>query len=157
MGSGNLSVILILIKIFLFIPVQHFSLEALNVVLPQLTNQDWAVSLDLRDAYFHVPFHQQVTAPVGLHVSGADLPLQGSPVRSEVFTLGVRQVGGHTHTSFVSSRYSFLLLPGRLLLVANFLGSSRVSFEVSDSRVSGQLVGVVSCSSDGFWCISHAF
>ena len=58
-SSGDLRVILNLKKINLYIPVQHFRMETLNVILPQLTNQDWAVTLDLKDAYLHVPIHQQ--------------------------------------------------------------------------------------------------
>ena len=34
-------------------------METLNIILPQLTNQVWAVTLDLLDAYLHVPVHQQ--------------------------------------------------------------------------------------------------
>ena len=51
--------ILILKKINVFISVQHFRMETLNVILPNLRPQDWAVSLDLKDAYLHVPVHPQ--------------------------------------------------------------------------------------------------
>ena len=47
--------ILNLKKINVFISVQHFHLETLNVILPNLRPQDWAVSIDLKDAYLHVP------------------------------------------------------------------------------------------------------
>ena len=46
-------------KINVFISVQHFRMETLNVILPNLRPQDWAVSIDLKDAYLHVPVHPQ--------------------------------------------------------------------------------------------------
>ena len=58
--KGDLRVILNLKKINVFISVQqHFRMETLNVILPDLRPQDWAVSLDLKDAYLHVPVHPQ--------------------------------------------------------------------------------------------------
>ena len=32
-------------------------MEAFDIVLPQVSSSDWACSLDLRDAYLHVPVH----------------------------------------------------------------------------------------------------
>ena len=57
MSTGDLRVILNLKVINLFIPVQHFRMETLSVILPQLTPDDWAVTIDLKDAYLHVPVH----------------------------------------------------------------------------------------------------
>ena len=57
--TGDLRVILNLKKINVFISVQHFHMESLNVILPNLRPQDWAVSIDLKDAYLHVPVHPQ--------------------------------------------------------------------------------------------------
>ena len=57
-SSGDLRMILNLKKINLFIPPQHFRMETLSVILPQLTPLDWAATIDLKDAYLHVPIHQ---------------------------------------------------------------------------------------------------
>ena len=54
---GDLRIILNLKKINVFILIQHFRMETLNVIIPTLRAQDWAVSLDLKDAYLHVPVH----------------------------------------------------------------------------------------------------
>ena len=43
----------------LFILTQHFRMETLNVILPQFSASDWAVSIDLKDAYLHIPVHPQ--------------------------------------------------------------------------------------------------
>ena len=32
-------------------------METLNIILPNLRNEDWAVSIDLKEAYLHVPVH----------------------------------------------------------------------------------------------------
>ena len=57
--TGDLRVILNLKKINVFISVQHIRMETLNVILPNLRPHDWAVSIDLKDAYLHVPVHPQ--------------------------------------------------------------------------------------------------
>ena len=57
--SGDLRVILNLKEFNLFILTQHFRMETLNVILPQLSASDWAVSIDLKDAYLHIPVHPQ--------------------------------------------------------------------------------------------------
>ena len=57
--SGGLRVILNLKQINLFIPPQHFRMEILPAVLPKLTADDWAVTIDLKDAYLHVPMHPE--------------------------------------------------------------------------------------------------
>ena len=57
--TGDLRIILNLKKINLFIFVQHFRMETLKVILPELCSRDWAVSIDLKDACLHVPIHLQ--------------------------------------------------------------------------------------------------
>ena len=57
--SGDLRVILNLKEFNLFISSQHFRMETLNVILSQLSANDWAVSIDLKDAYLHILVHPQ--------------------------------------------------------------------------------------------------
>ena len=57
--SGGLRVILNLKAINVFIPPQHFRMETLVSILPTISPQDWAISLDLKDAYLHVPIHPE--------------------------------------------------------------------------------------------------
>ena len=54
-------------------------METLNFILPQLSVQDWAVSLVLKDAYLHVPIHQQSRRLLDFFFSVPDLPLIGLP------------------------------------------------------------------------------
>ena len=53
--SGDLRVILNLKEFNLFISTQHFRMETLSVILPQLSASVWAVLIDLKDAYLHIP------------------------------------------------------------------------------------------------------
>ena len=41
-----------------FLPDQKFRMETLSSFLLQLLSLNWAVSIDLKDAYFHVPIHR---------------------------------------------------------------------------------------------------
>ena len=81
--SGGLRVILNLKKINCFLPPQHFRMEALAVVLPQLSKEDWAVIIDLQDAYLHVPIH-----PRSKHLLG--FSLQGVCYQYQVLPFGLR-------------------------------------------------------------------
>ena len=68
--SGDLRVILNLKEINLFIPAQLFRMETLNLILPNLPKHDWAVSIDLKDAYLHVPVHPQSRRLLGFKYQG---------------------------------------------------------------------------------------
>lgn len=53
--SGKVRMILNLIAINHFIQPVHFRMETLATILPLLNPGDWTVSVDLADAYHHVP------------------------------------------------------------------------------------------------------
>ena len=55
--SGKLRMILNLKRINTFIPSMSFRMENLASILPMIMPNDVAVSLDLQDAYLHVPIH----------------------------------------------------------------------------------------------------
>ena len=42
-----------------FVHCPHFKMETLDTVRMSLQKGDWATSLDLRDAYFHIPIHRK--------------------------------------------------------------------------------------------------
>ena len=98
-SSGDLRVILNLKAINVFIPVQHFRMETLNVILPQLTPDDWAVTLDLKDAYLHVPVHPDSRSLLGFSFLGRTYLYQVLPFGLKdspwVFTRLVATVVAH--------------------------------------------------------------
>lgn len=55
MRSGKLWIILNIKIINTFNPLVHFQMETLASILPMIERTDWATSLDLREAYFHIP------------------------------------------------------------------------------------------------------
>ena len=77
--SGGLRVILNLKAINVFIPPQHFRMETLVSILPTISPQDWAVSIDLRDAYLHVLIHQESRQLLGFQYQGRTFQYQVLP------------------------------------------------------------------------------
>lgn len=56
---GGFRAILNLRKLNKFIKNQHFKMETLKSVIQSLNTGDWAFSIDLSDAYLHVPIHAE--------------------------------------------------------------------------------------------------
>ena len=52
-----------------FIRPPHFRMESLQAILPELETGWWAASLDLRDAYLHVPMHHSSRKWLGFYVN----------------------------------------------------------------------------------------
>ena len=86
--TGDLRVILNLKKINVFISVQHFHMEILNFILPNLRPQDWAVSIDLKDAYLHVPV-PSVQETAGFQIPRQDFRVQGLAFRPKRLSVGL--------------------------------------------------------------------
>ena len=80
-------------KISCFLPPQRFRIETFSVVLPQLSRQDWAVTIVLQDAYLHVPIHLRSRRLLGFFPSGNLLPVPGSSFRTSGLSLGVLPLG----------------------------------------------------------------
>ena len=91
--------ILNLKAINVFIPPQHFRMETLASILPTISPQDWAVSLDLRDAYLHVPIHPVSRRLLGFQYQNCTFQYQVLPfgLRDSpwVFTRLVATLVGH--------------------------------------------------------------
>ena len=102
--TGGLRVILNLKDINVFIPVQHFRMETLAVILPQISAGDWAVSIDLRDAYLHVPIHVRYRRLLGFQ-------FQGRTYQYRVLPFGLRD-SPWVFTRLVASLVGYLRLRG---------------------------------------------
>ena len=48
----------------------HFKMETLDSVRLSLRKHDWAISLDLTDAYFHIPIHPKSRRYLRFHFMG---------------------------------------------------------------------------------------
>ena len=78
-STGNLRVILNFKAFDVFIPVQHFRFETLNVILPQLTRDVWAVTLVLKDTYLRVPVRPDSRSLLGFSFLGRTFLFQVLP------------------------------------------------------------------------------
>ena len=92
---SDLRVILNLKEFNLFISTQHFRMETLNVILPQLSASDW----DLKDAYLHVPIHSSSRRFLGFQFMGKTFQYKVLPFGLKdspwVFTRVVATLVGH--------------------------------------------------------------
>ena len=68
--SGNFRLILNLKRINRYIGSVHFRMETLASILPYLNPGDWTVSIDLKDAYHHVPIAAQSRDLLGFTFNG---------------------------------------------------------------------------------------
>ena len=57
--NGKLRLIIDLSRLNTFLEIQSFKMETANKVRQAIQPNDWAISLDLTDAYLHVPIHRQ--------------------------------------------------------------------------------------------------
>ena len=57
--SGGWRPVIDLSRLNKFVLCPHFKMETLDTVRMSLQKGDWATSLDLRDAYFHIPIHRK--------------------------------------------------------------------------------------------------
>ena len=57
--NGKLRLIIDLSRLNTFLDIQSFRMETANKVRQTIQPNDWAFSLDLTDAYLHVPIHRQ--------------------------------------------------------------------------------------------------
>ena len=75
-------------RINVHIRPDHFRMETLRSILPLLRPGDWTASIDLKDAYHHVPI-----APASRDLLGFTVPLQGSAFRPQARTAPVHKTG----------------------------------------------------------------
>ena len=55
--SGDLRAVINLRPLNQYLKTQHFKMDTLKTVLNLVKKDDWAISIDLKDAYFHVLIH----------------------------------------------------------------------------------------------------
>ena len=102
--SGKLRLILNLKRINTFIASTHFRMETLSSILPALRPGDWTVSIDLKDAYHHVPI-----APASRDLLG--FALDGSWFRFRALPFGLKPAP-RLFTRLVSCVAAFLRQQG---------------------------------------------
>ena len=77
--SGKLRMILNMKEINTFIPDERFRMETLATILPAINPEDVAISIDLKDAYFHIPVHPDSRNLLGFSLQGATYRYRALP------------------------------------------------------------------------------
>ena len=79
----------------------HFKMETLDSVRLPLRKHDWAISLDLTDAYFHIPIHRKSRRFLRFHFMGKTYQFRALPFglapAPYVFSRTVKAVVKHCH------------------------------------------------------------
>ena len=58
-ATGEWRPVLDVSRLNVFVQKTKFSMETTQSVLASIQRNDWMVTMDMRDAYFHVPIHQE--------------------------------------------------------------------------------------------------
>lgn len=99
--TGGWRPVINLSRLNLFLVVPHFKMESTRSVTAAVRTGDWAMSLDLSDAYFHIPLSQDFQPFARFVWSGRVYQFRalcfGLATAPRVFTRVVSEVAAHCH------------------------------------------------------------
>ena len=119
--SGQWRPILNLKPLNKFMKPRRFKMESLQAILPELTTEWWAASIDLKDAYLHIPIHHSHRKWLGFFIGQSAyqfncLPF-GLATAPRTFTRVVKVIAEHLrrlgHTIFVYLDDWLLVAPSK--------------------------------------------
>lgn len=122
--QGGMRPILILKPLNQYVVPQHFKMETLRNILRSLRKGDWVVTLDMKDAYFHIPVHVAHRQFLRFSVFGRQFQYRALPfgLRSapRIFTKVMSVIGAYLRKRLI---YMFMYLddwmirnPSRVIL-----------------------------------------
>ena len=118
--QGGLRPILNLRPLNQMIIPKHFKMETLRSILKGLRKGDYAITLDLTDAYFHIPIHPQFKQFLRFRFLGKSYQFRAMPfgLRSapRVFTKIMAVIGAYLRQKLM---YIFMYLDDWLMINAN--------------------------------------
>ena len=79
--NGKLRLIIDLSVLNHFVHTQTFKMETQRKVKDAVQLNDWAFSLDLTDAYLHIPIHHRSRKYLRFTLKRSSVPVQGTPIR----------------------------------------------------------------------------
>ena len=77
-------------------------------------NNDWAVSIDLTDAYLHVPKHPQSREKSSIHPQRSDIPIHDLTFRKVPKSVDFYQIDGRYSSASTSTYHLSFSVPRRL-------------------------------------------
>lgn len=97
--GGGIRPILNLKPLNVFLQKEHFKMETLRSIIQAMQPGDWAVSIDLKDAYLHIPVHVQHRKYLRFCIHNRHYQFRAMPfglaVAPRIFTKVMAAVGGH--------------------------------------------------------------
>lgn len=94
--SGGYRLVLNVKKLNKFLPNQTFKMEGLSSILPYINSSDWAATIDLKDAYYHVPIAKESQCMLGFAVQDKHFQFRALPfglrTAPRIFTRLIRVV-----------------------------------------------------------------
>ncbi|VDH97132.1 Hypothetical predicted protein [Mytilus galloprovincialis] len=96
-----------------FLIVPHFKMETNRSIRASILPGMWTTSLDLSDAYFHIPISQNLQEIPSLRLEQQSFPVQGSPFWPVYSPFGFYQNHAGSYSSPTFPVYSDSFLPGR--------------------------------------------
>ena len=97
--DGGIRPILNLKPLNVFLQKEHFKMETLWSIIQAMQPGDWAVSIDLKDAYLHIPVHVKHRKYLRFCIHNRHYQFRAMPfglaIAPRIFTKVMAAVGGH--------------------------------------------------------------
>ncbi|VDI03539.1 Hypothetical predicted protein [Mytilus galloprovincialis] len=147
--TGDLRPVINLKPLNQYLRKQHFKMDTLTKVLNLVKPQDWALSLDLKDAYLHIPVHKNTQKISTFLHTRQMLPICSSVFRSFSSTSSVHK---NSYCSSSSSSENPKHTPSNLFgrLVASECSRENANFRQRENTQSSDKFGIYSKSSKIF-------
>ncbi|VDI61342.1 Hypothetical predicted protein [Mytilus galloprovincialis] len=134
--TGDMRPVINLKPLNRYLRKQHFKMDSLSTVLNVVKQGDWAISLDLKDAYMHIPvFSKTQTVSEVLCKKQPLLTIFSSTVWSNISSSSFYQSSIGSSCTFTSTRHQTSSIPGRLVssksIISHVSPGSRDSVESS--------------------------
>ena len=126
--TGDLRPVIDLSTLNCHMVVPHFKMETQGSVRSAIRSQEWAVSIDIRDAYLHVPMHQAVRKYLVFRGQQEGVPVHLSSVWTGNFSTGVHQAAETRRLSVEAARCEATRLLRRLADQSRYTGGSSTAF-----------------------------
>ena len=111
--SGDLRAVINLRPLNQYLKTQHFKMDTLKTVLNLVKKDDWAISIDLKDAYFHVLIHPKHRKYLRFCIQGR--AFQFTSFRSQNLAESFYKDSGSGCSSSKNAKHQIGCIPGRLV------------------------------------------
>ena len=122
--TGDLRPVIDLSTLNRHMVVPHFKMETQGSVRSAIRSQEWMVSIDIRDAYLHVPMHQAVRKYLAAFRGQQEgVPVHLSSIWTGDFSLGVHQAAATCRLAVKAARCEATRLLRRLADQGRYSGT----------------------------------